>query len=40
MLAATLLSAPGVAVWPLVVGVWATCAALAWDGHRRAAGER
>jgi hypothetical protein len=35
MLAATLLPAPGVATLPLVAGAWLTCAALAWDGHRR-----
>jgi hypothetical protein len=35
MLAATLLPERGVAAFPLVLGVWLTCAALAWDGHRR-----
>ncbi len=36
MLAGTLLPAPGVAAFPLVLGVWLTCAALAWDAHRTA----
>jgi hypothetical protein len=36
MLAATLIAAPGVAIAPLVAGVWLTCGLLAWDAHRHA----
>jgi serine/threonine-protein kinase len=34
MLALTVLPADGIAVAPLVVGAWLTCAALLWDAHR------